>query len=176
MTRAFLLAVLLALPLTAAGAADSAVKVDIRWEYRGFGATVEIYEVAGRPRLWKTQSVPGMKDAPLAGPIEGASFALQPGRNKRFALVIRNDSAEQLNFFAATHAVDPVEHSLGFKFKCLCINHAFSVGPGEVWYRIVELRLSEHIVGREMTVTHSIIGIDKARAEAFSKPRKLPDF
>ena len=30
--------------------------------------------------------------------------------------------------------------------------------------------------GRKLTVTHSIIGIDKARAELFSKRPGLPDF
>jgi len=175
-TRAFLLVVFLAAPLSAAAAAASSVKVDIRWEYLNFGATVEIFEVEGRQRLWKTESVKEMKDAPVAGEIEGASFALQPGRKKRFALVVRNESAEPLYFFAAPHAVDPVEHSLGFRFKCLCINHAFTVGPGEVWYRIVEFRLSRGFVGRQLSVTHSIIGIDRERAEAFSKDPTLPDF
>ncbi len=174
-TRALVLAaVLFILPLSAA-AADP-VTIDIRWEYRSFGAAVEIYEAEGRPRLWETMSVKTPEDAPVAGRIEGSSFTLAPGRKKRFVLVVRNETAAPLYFFAAPHVVDPVEHSLGFKFKCLCINHAFSVGPGEVWYRVVEFRLSNDFVGRELTVTHSIIGIDKKRAESFSKQPSLPDF
>jgi hypothetical protein len=174
--RALLLAVLLALPFSASAAMAPAVKVGIDWEYRNFSATVEIFEVKGRPRLWETRSVKEMKDAPVAGEIEGAAITLEPGRKKRFALLIRNDSSEPLYFFAAPHVVHPVEHSLGFRFKCLCINHAFSVGPGEIWYRVVEFRLSKDFVGRELTVTHSIIGIDRERAELFSKAPTLPDF
>lgn len=174
--RAFLLAALLALPVEATAATAPAVKVSVSWEYLGFGAAVEIFEVRGRPRLWETRSVKAIEDAPVAGGIEAAAITLAPGGKKRFALVVRNDSAEPLYFFAAPHAVDPVEHSLGFKFKCLCINHAFSVGAGEIWYRVVELRLSKDFVGNELTVTLSIIGIDRARAELFSKRPTLPDF
>ncbi len=174
--RAFFLAVFLALPLSASAATAPAVEVGIEWEYHNFGATVEIFEINGRPRLWETRSVKTIEDAPVAGEIEGAAITLEPGQKKRFALLVRNDSAEPLYFFAAPHVVEPVEHALGFKFKCLCIDHAFSVGPGEVWYRVVEFRLSKDFVGRALTVTHSIIGIDKMRAELFSKRPTLPDF
>ena len=175
MTRAFLLVAFLALSVSASAAAAPPVKVSIDWEYRNFGATVDIFEVRGRQRLWKTESVKEMKDAPVAGRIEESGFTLEPGKRKRFALVVRNDSAEPLYFFAAPHVVNPVEHSLGFKFKCLCINHAFTVGPGEIWYRVVEFLLSKDFVGDELTVTHSIIGIDRERAEAFSRRPALPD-
>jgi len=172
--RALLFALLFVLPQPAAAA--EAVAVDIRWEYRNFAAAVELYEAEGRPRLWETKSVKTLADAPVVGLIDDSSFALAPGRRKRFVLVVRNETAAPLHFFAAPHVVDPVEHSLGFKFKCLCINHAFTVGPGEVWYRVVELRLSRGHVGDALTVTHSIIGIDGERAAAFSKPPGPPDF
>lgn len=152
------------------------VKIGIHWEYRNFGEAVEIFEVEGRPRLWETKSVETLKDAPVANRIEGSSFTLVPGRRKRFVLIVRNDTSEALYFFAAPHVVDPVEHAIGFKFKCLCVNHAFTAGPGEVWYRVVEFRLSGDFVGDAMTVTHSIIGIDAKRAEAFSNRQALPDF
>lgn len=172
--RVVLIVACLALPFPAA--AGSPVQVDIRWDYRGFGAAVEIYEAEGRPRLWETKSVKTLKDAPVANRIGGSLFTLAPGRKKRFVLIVRNGTAAALHFFAAPHVVDPVEHALGFKFKCLCINHAFTAGPGEVWYRVVEFRLSSDFVGDAMTITHSIIGIDAKRAEAFSKRRALPDF
>lgn len=172
--RMFLLAAFLLLPLPAL--ADAPVTVDIRWEYHTFGAEIELYEVEGRPRLWETKSVKGLADAPVAAPIEGSSITLNAGRKKRFALVIRNETTEPLYFFAAPHVINPVEHSLGFKFKCLCINHAFAIGPGEVWYRIVEFWLSKNFEGDRLTVTHSIINIGKARAEAFALKPRPSDF
>lgn len=172
--RAFFLVVFLALPLPALAA--SPVTVDIRWEYLKFGANVELFEIDGRQRLWETKSVKGIAEAPLAAPIAGSAITLNAGRKKRFALVVRNETAEPLYFFAAPHVINPAEHSLGFKFKCLCINHAFAVGPGEVWYRIVEFWLSKDFVGNELTVTHSIIGIDKPRAEAFSLKPNSTDY
>lgn len=174
--RALLLGLLFACCLPTSAAAARPVKVNIDWEYKNFSSTVEVFDVKGRPRLWETRSVKEIKDAPLADRVEGASFTLEPGQRKRFAIVVRNESDEPLFFFASPHAVHPVEHSLGFKFKCLCINHAFTVGPGESWYRIVEFRLSRNFTGRELTVTHSIIGIDGEWAESFLKKPALPDY
>jgi len=172
--RRFFLAVFLLLPLPALAGAP--VTVDIRWEYHKFGAKVELYEVDDRPRLWETKSVKSLAEAPVTDRIESSSIRLNAGRKKHFALVIRNETTEPLYFFAAPHVINPVEHSLGFKFKCLCINHAFAIGPGEVWYRIVEFWLSKNFVGDRLTVTHSIINLDKTRAEAFALKPKPFDF
>lgn len=167
-------AVLVALvPITAESA--SPVKVNIAWEYKDFSEKIEIRETKGKPRLWETKSINLSPQAPLGDKIGNSAFVLEPGQAKRFALVVRNESDKPIFFFAAPHGVHPVEHSLGFKFKCLCINHAFSVGPKETWYRIVEFTLSKQFVGSELTVTHSIIGIDKDRAGAFSMAPAIPD-
>ncbi len=149
------------------------VKVNVSWEYKDFAAKVEVREIKGRPQLWETQSVKSLTQAPVGEKLGSAAFFVEPGQKKRFALVINNDSDKPLYFFAAPHVVNPAEHALGFHFMCLCINHAFSVGPRETWYRIVEFSLSEEFVGSELTLTHAVIGIDKGRADAFAAP-KLP--
>ncbi len=174
--RTFLVAALLAVPLAVAAASPSSVQVTVEWEYRNFDSVVEVFEISGRPRLLETRSVRDLGDAPLAAPIEGASFALSPGQRKRFAVVVRNDSPQPVYFFAAPHDVRPAEHALGFAVKCLCINRAFAVGPAETWYRIVEVRLARDFEGDALTLTHSVIGIDRRRAEAFSRSAGLPDF
>lgn len=168
-----LFALVLLLPVQAAA---SPVTVDIRWEYRNFPARVELFELDGHRQLWETKSVKSVAEAPLGVPIAGSALSMQPGQRKRFVLAIRNESAEPLYFFASPHVVSPVEHSLGFKFRCLCINHAFSIGAGEVWYRVVEFNLSRGYVGERLTITHTIIGIDRERAEAFALDRKQGDF
>jgi len=150
--------------------AASPAKITINWEYKNFAEKVELFEAKGYPRLWETKSVKTVAELPIAGRLEAASFTLDPGARKRFVLVMRNDGNKPLYFFAAPHQTHPVEHSLGFKFKCLCVNHAFTVGPKEVWYRVVELQLAEGFVGDALTVTHTIIGIDAARAKEFSQP------
>ena len=175
MKIAWIAAALLALSASLAEPANS-VKVTLAWEHKDFAETVEVHELKGQPRLWETKNVKSPAQAPIGDKIGNSSFVLEPGQAKRLALVVKNGSAGPLFFFAAPHAVHPAEHSLGFRFKCLCINHAFSVGPGETWYRIVEFRLSKEFVGRELTVTHTIIGIDKARADAFSSKSVIPDF
>jgi len=156
--------------------AEGQVKVNMGWEHKDFEGTVELYEVKGRPRLWETKSVKSMNSAPIGDKIKDSAFMMESGRTKRFALVVRNNTDKPVFFFAAPHVVSPAEHSLGFRFRCLCINHAFHVGPRETWYRIVEFQLSNGFFGRELTVTHSIIGIDQKRAESFSKGPVQPDF
>ncbi len=165
--RRLLAALLLAL-LTFPAWAESAVKVNIAWRYKEFPATLTIYEVRGQPPLWETKSVANLAAAPVTGPIAGSAFDLVPGHKKRFALVVQNTSDKPAYFFAAPHVVHPEEDALGFKFKCLCINHAYTIGPRETWYRIVEFRLSEDFVGAELTITHTLIGIDEKRAASFS--------
>lgn len=155
--------------------AAAPITVNIKWDYKDFNSVVEIYEVKDRPRLWETKSVKSLKQTPVTSKIEGAHFSLEPGKTKRFALLVENKTDRPLFFFAAPHVVYPVEHALGFKFKCLCINHAFKVGPRESWYRIVEFRLSNDFVGKELTITHSVIGIDEKRADSFSKEPVQPD-
>lgn len=165
----------LALLLSSLVQAAESASVSVNWAYKDFSAKVELYEVKGQSRLWETKSVKSLNQAPVAERMESQDFRLNPGDSKRFALVVRNDTDRPLYFFAAPHQVHPVEHSLGFKFKCLCVNHAFVVGPREIWYRVVELRLSEAFVGPELTITHTILGIDEPRARAFSQPVGMPD-
>lgn len=167
--RSYLLFLFLVAHTGFVSAAPHSVKVNIRWDYKDFSDPVIIYEVKGRPRLWETKSMGSLKAAPVGNLIEGSALSVTPGEKKRFALVVQNSTDRPQFFFAAPHVVHPVEHSLGFKFKCLCINHAFKVGPKETWYRIVEFRLSKEFVGQELTVTHSVIGIDQKRADSFSK-------
>ncbi len=173
--RATFGAALLALALPCAALADP-VTVTVAWDYRNFAEPVELFEPGDDARLWSMRSVAKLDDAPVAGPMAGSSFALEPGGRKRFVLVVRNPTGAPLYFFAAPHAIDPVEDALGFKFKCLCVDHAYAVGPGEIWYRVVEFRLDPAFAGHALTATHSIIGIDRARAEAFSKPAGPSDF
>ena len=161
--------------LTLTADAAESTKVSINRQYKDTAARIELYEPKDRPRLWETKSVKSPGELPIAGKIEGATFELEPGEKKRFVLVVRNDSDKPLYFFAAPHQALPVEHTLGFKFKCLCVNHAFIVPPREIWYRVVELQLSEGFVGDTLAITHTIIGIDEKRAKEFSRPTGMPD-
>lgn len=173
--RLLLLLLLLLFPVPVVVLAAGPVKVNIAWEYVDFPAPMMIYEVKGRPRLWDMQSVKSLAAAPVGARIDASSFLISAGEVKRFVLVLHNDSDEPKHFFAAPHVAHPVEHSLGFKFKCLCINHAYTVGPHETWYRVVEFRLSEGFVGDELTLTHGVIGIDEARAKSFAKQASPPE-
>ncbi len=155
--------------------ADTPVKVNIGWRYKDFAHTMTIYEVKGQPRLWETKSVANLAATPVTEPITGSAFELVPGHKKRFALIVKNDGDKPVYFFAAPHMVQPEEDALGFKFKCLCTNQAYKIGPRETWYRIVEFRLSEDFAGKELTVTHTLIGIDEKRAASFTPEATMPE-
>lgn len=175
MTRNWMVAALLTL-LPVMSAVAQPVKVNIGWHYTDFDNVMTIHEIKGHPRLWDMKSVKSLDNAPVGAEITASSFQIEPGESKRFALVVRNGSNETKYFFAAPHIASPAEYSLGFKFKCLCINKAYSVGPHETWYRIVDFRLFDGFVGSEITLTHSVIGIDQARAKSFTVDESNQDF
>ncbi len=158
-----------------AWAAGTSIKVNIQWLYKDFPGRVTLHEVTGSPGLWETRSVADIASAPIGKAIDRASFDLAPGQWKRFAMVVQNTGDKPVYFFAAPHTVHPEEAALGFKFKCLCVNRAYTIGPKETWYRILELRLSRDFAGSELTLTHTLVGIDKKRAALFSGEALMPD-
>ncbi len=105
----------------------------------------------------------------LKEPIKASTLKLAPNRVKKFALVMENTTNETFHFFAAPHSTTPDELSLGLKFKCLCINHAFTVEPHSIWYRVVQINLHAGYTGKDMEITHSIIGVDSKKAAQFKK-------
>lgn len=169
----FLTLLLLILCVPSAVIAEE-VRVQVDWKYKNFPAEMKIYEVAEgkKPRMWETRTVKSLKDVPVGSAIEAATVSVSKGSQKKFILVAKNKTDQPIYFFAAPHGVEPVENALGFKFKCLCINHAYEIRPGEVWYRVVILNVSRDFYGNRMTVTHQLVGIDQKRFNRFSIVRK----
>jgi hypothetical protein len=142
-----------------------AVAVKIEWDYKDVPPGIKIHTLKGNPKLWKTESLKQTSQLPIKDEIKDATLQLDPGDVRRFALVYTNTGEKPLYFFAAPHSAEPAENSLGFKFKCLCVNHAYKVAPGETWYRIVEFKLAPKFVGDKLTLKHQLIGIGKDRAD-----------
>lgn len=143
------------------------VPVHILWNSRGFPGKIRLYELAaGRPiSLWETETVSSLEKAPVSGEIEGSTLLLSPGELRRFALVYKNETGEDLFFFAAPHSVTPPEFGFGFKFKCLCVNHLFKVEAGKIWYRIVEFRTMPNWASGEFEVSHTLVRVDPTQAK-----------
>jgi hypothetical protein len=169
----YIISVLMFAALACPAWAEPNVKINVKWLYKDFSSPVNIYEAKGRPILWQTGSVASLAKAPVGEQIAASSFEMLPGQKKRFVLIAQNSTDKPQYFFAAPHTVHPEEESLGFKFKCLCINHAYTINPKETWYRVVEFRLSPQFVGKELTITHTIIGIDAKRAASFSQEHDM---
>lgn len=132
---------------------------------------MELYEGASqRPvDLWATGSVKSLAEAPVSSRIVGNDLYLKPGSKKKFVLVVKNTTDQDFYFFAAPHSMEPAEGSLGFKFKCLCINHAFYIPPGEIWYRVVELRTGAEAMVKELKIAHTLVGMDEERIQIYQK-------
>jgi len=153
--------------------ADGLIRVRLRWQNHGIEPLMEVFHLppGNLAKLWEMGTGANPGDMPIGEVIEGGDLDVAPGSKTRFVLVMRNPTDAPLYFFAAPHHVNPVQLSLGFKFKCLCINHAFDIPPGEIWYRVVELRMDEGFVGNGITIEHALIGLDEARKKEFELPR-----
>lgn len=166
--RAIVIALVAAVSLPVA-AGPAKVKVTLAFTPLKFKGVMEVYEVAPgkKPKLWETKTVKNFAEVPAGEKLEGGVVEIRAGSVERMILVMRNDTKKPIYFFAAPHVVEPIERSLGFKFKCLCINHAFGIPPEQIWYRVVELRMQKGFVGDEMQITHSLIPLPPERAKEF---------
>lgn len=140
---------------------ENKVEVDIGWEYQNVPGKVKIYEPRNHPKLWQTQTVKNLSDAPVGAEIKDAKILMGPGQSREFVLVMKNETTHPLYFFAAPHHVTPPEYSLGFKFHCLCVNMTYSVNPGSYWYRVVRLDLMPGFRGDHLKVVHTLIRLEK---------------
>lgn len=164
----FLVTASLAMLALEASAEPLTAKID--WQYQNIAPGMHIYELKSGTKapLWQTATVKDGALLPVGKEIADGELHIEKGTPKRFVLVYQNTGDTPLYFFATPHRAEPAEYSLGFKFKCLCIDHAYSVGPHETWYRVVELRTSREMAGNTLALTHMLVGIDRARMEKFS--------
>ena len=146
---------------TLGGNHSGSVTVQLSWKYFAIPAEMKTFEMkAGlKEKLWDTDVVKNEKDLPVGAPLKNDTFVVRPGQNKRFVLVYKNTTDKPLNFFAAPHEMKPEANSLGFKFKCLCINKTYEVPPGAYWYRVVELRVSSEVSVNHLEITHSLFAV-----------------
>jgi hypothetical protein len=151
---------------------EGQVRVNLAFVPHGFEGKMATHYLppGNRAKLWEMGTSAAEGELPIGDEIQGGVLEVKPGSATRFVLVMQNATNAPLYFFAAPHQVNPVQLSLGFKFKCLCINHAFEVPPGHTWYRVVELRMDEGFVGNEITIEHALIGLDEERKKAFEMP------
>jgi hypothetical protein len=145
------------------------IKAKIDWSYIDFPLEMKIYEIKSQIayNLWDTHSVSSIDSSPASTEIPESTIVVQSGRYKEFILGVKNPTDKPVFFFAAPHSVQPPQYSLGFKFKCLCINHAFTVKPGEFWYRVVRLNIDKDFRGDSFVIKHELIGISEERMKEF---------
>lgn len=140
----------------------------IEWTYKNIkGLKIELHEVDEKIPLWNTKNSQTLENTGIKDLIKDNSLTVEPNRRRKFALVAFNNTNKPIYFFAAPHSTTPDELSLGLRFKCLCVNHAFKIEPKMYWYRVVELRLDPGYNAKKMKITHSIIGVDSKKAKEF---------
>jgi len=160
---------LAALSLIAAGgyslgrAEEPRIPVKIQWDYQGVPPGMKLYEILpGDWRTWKTEVVASRAEIPAGREIKSATVWPRPGGDHTKAvLVYQNRTRETVYFFASPHVAEPVEYTLGLKFKCLCTNDVYQVFPGHYWYRVVELWLAQNYAGKYINIRHSLVAVQK---------------
>lgn len=147
----------------------SEIRVRIEWDYRNLPLQMELYEPAVQQpmQVWDTGSVSAPRVPPISLPLENGEFRQRPGGAKIFVLIMKNPGTKPVHFFAAPHHIEPPEHSLGFHFNCLCVNHVFTVGPGQTWYRVVRLQVHKDFRGDTLAIRHTLIGAGDEQAKSF---------
>jgi hypothetical protein len=122
-------------------------------------------------RPWVTGNGKTLEELPAGPEIEGGVVDVRPGGIKRLVLVAHNATSKMLHFFAAPHAVEPTRASLGFEFRCLCLNHAYKIPAGAYWYRVIELKLDRaYKSDQEVVVKHALFAVDDKRAAQMQQP------
>jgi hypothetical protein len=169
--------------LLASGAAQAAPKpkgthVKLTWKTDEFPAELVVHEPkeGSTLPLWTTGSAKKAKDLPIGKEIDAdKGFTMPAGQSKRLVLTLKNAGKKDLYFFATPHTVDPAKHTLGFDFRCLCLNHAYHAPAGETWYRVIELRLDAAYAGKDVEVVHQLVQVPKERAEQIqTKGAEIP--
>ncbi|MDH4274369.1 MAG: hypothetical protein OEW08_04965 [Gammaproteobacteria bacterium] len=148
-------------PFAYAAEADP-VRIHLKWQYSELKTQMEVYEPKSRPRqrVWKMRSVKEWARVPVTTRLQDDSFDILPGTAKRVVLVMRNDSDQPLRFMAAPHEAEPLGgKNPRFRFKCLCVHQTFVIKPREIWYRVVELRAAPVVADKEITLTHTLMGV-----------------
>src|SRR2546422_10520907 len=154
------------------GQRQTEVQIKLSWEYTGLSPGMRVYEPREGAvlKVWETGSVKQEKDLPVSREVANSNVSVARGGHKILVLVYENKTAQPVYFFAVPHNVSPPESALGLKIKCLCINQAFEVGSGDLWYRIIEVQASKNFIGEGFEIKHTIVGIDKERKRKFEKP------
>jgi hypothetical protein len=144
------------------------VALTIAWDYGGVPEGMKLYDL--RPGVWKTWLTgvaPNAEETPAAREIPDATVRLRRGETRQVVLFYRNATKSPVRFFAAPHSVTPARAALGFKFLCLCTSRVYTVPPGGVWYRVVELRVARDFAGDRLTVVHQLLSADEKSAADF---------
>ncbi len=149
--------------------------VVIRWEYQGLAPRMRLYtaDPARRIRLWETRSVRTLAQTPAWRRVDGP-VSIKKGSARNFVLVYHNPTNKPVYFFSAPHRMTPAEFTLGFRFRCLCVNHVFEVPAGYYWYRVVRILASRHMRGERLQVVHKLVAVDRQRGQLFSTGRHRP--
>lgn len=152
-------------------------RVTITWKYQNFPSQVTIHELrpGKKAELWQTGAARDITTTPVGEEISSGVFALQPGKEKNFVLAAVNRTAKPIYFFAAPHHLIPANAGLGFQFKCLCVNHLFEIKPGEIWYRVVRLRITRENRTSAIEISHDIVGVNKKGREGYLIDAPAPE-
>lgn len=136
-----------------------AARVQLAFRYRAMPAKISVYGLkpGANADVWDMGVSSSVADLPIGAVIPNGTIQLKGGQHKTMVLVLHNDGAAPLDFFAAPHHVEPPEGALGLQFWCLCNGNAYHVPAHSYWYRVVRVGLGEQFKGSSLTLTHLLM-------------------
>lgn len=144
----------------------------IDWLYQNFPAKISMYHLQNprNARVGGMGRIKSKSNTIFANRISGSDVFVPEGDTLKFAIAVENTTNKKIYFNVVPHEITPEEFSLGTKFLCACFGHIYSVGPGQIWYRIVSLTNSTTKLGRNFTIRHKVIGLDADKS--FNEAKK----
>lgn len=146
------------------------IEFEMKWLYSNFPFKMRLHEVDPSIPLWNMGTSKKLPQF-VKDEIPKSKIEVAPGQRKKFALVFFNHTNETKYFFASPHEINPAEFSLGFKYNCLCMNHAYRVAPKSYWYRSVELRVGNKYRNKKpVAILHTMVGLTPEEGKMFLDP------
>ena len=123
------------------GSFSNATTFKLEWDHGKLPLTTEVQRLVAleEERVGQNGILDDKVILPAAALLKNDEVILGPGETAYLVLLVKNKSKRTISFSVAPHSIHPGESALGFSFNCLCNGHIYTVGPDQIWYRLMKL-------------------------------------
>lgn len=164
---------LILLSLSQSVYARPTTQVKLTWDNESLPLKMQVYTVKKEKAAFisETGVAKTLQETPAVAEVRGPITATLDGGTPE-VLIMKNDSDQDVYFFAVPHEMNPHHASAGHYFECLCIGRVYKVPKKSVWYRIVRINLNNSFEKlKSFEINHKLIGLTKAQVDEQYKDR-----